>query len=169
MGSRPRCLLVIFGSCSEGIRSRFRRVPTTPSRPAMPNVGHKPRCFPSRAVRLVPALLGLVLLSTACWGSSPPEPPSPEEAITVEVTNRSGEAAAVAYSFARTVPTHLGGVARMGQATFSFSWEPGPLQFAVEIPTGLLTSNSLSTTAGDTVSLAITDRQIELTKKGGGT
>ena len=94
---------------------------------------------------------------------------SPSEAVTVHVTNRSGESVSIGYSFARMPVAHLGGVGRGGQATFSFGWEPGPLEFAAELPGGVMTSNRMSTAAGDTLLLEVNARELRATKKDGTT
>ena len=113
--------------------------------------------------------VGLILLA-ACSGSQADRtPPFPSEAVTVKVDNHSGGSVTVSYSFARTPASRLGNVGRLEEAEFSFSWEPGPLEFVVDLPGGLMTSNRLSTRAGETVYLEITSREAKATKEGGGT
>lgn len=116
------------------------------------------------------ARLILCLLLAACSGSGGQgSAPTPDEGVTVRVTNRSGGPATVSYSFARTPPGHLGNVGRLGEAEFVFAWEPGPLEFVVDVQGGVLTSNRLSTRPGETVYLEITGLQARATKEGGGT
>jgi hypothetical protein len=101
-----------------------------------------------------------LLVASACGGSSAP-PPSPEEAVTVHVVNRTGELIAVDYTFARMEPFYLGSVPRGEEADFTFSWEPGPLEFVVDLPRGLLTSNRVSAQRGDRILLEVTQRRAQ--------
>ncbi len=116
------------------------------------------------------ALLVLALpLLAACGGATEAPPPAPEDGVTVRVTNHSGGPATVSYSFARTPASLLGSVGRLGEAEFTFAWEPGPLEFVVDLQSGLLTSNRMSTRIGDVVLLDIGSYRAQATKEGDGT
>lgn len=101
------------------------------------------------------------VIVAACWGASDPAPPAPAEAVTVHVVNRTGEVISVDYTFARMEPFFLGSVPRGGEADFTFAWEPGPLEFVVDLPRGLLTSNRVSARRGDRLLLEVTQRRAE--------
>ena len=115
-------------------------------------------------------LAAFALLAAGCGGSgSTAFSSAPSGSVTVLVNNHSGESVSVGYSFARMPVAHLGGVNRGGQATFSFGWEPGPLEFATELPRGVMTSNRMSVAIGDTVLLEVRSRELRATKKDGST
>jgi hypothetical protein len=101
------------------------------------------------------------LVAAACGGAPDPAPPDPAEAVTVHVVNRTGEAISVDYTFARMEPFYLGSVPRGGEADFTFAWEPGPLEFVVDLPRGLLTSNRMSARRGDRLLLEVTQRRAQ--------
>ena len=110
------------------------------------------------------------LALSACGGSSSSySPPQPEEAVTVHVVNRLGETLSIAYTFARTPPTHLGGVARGGEADFTFAWEPGALEMVVDFPQGGLSSNRMSAQRGQRLILEVARNQARLTRPDGST
>lgn len=114
------------------------------------------------------ALLGVgTWMLAACWGASTRTAPLPDEGVTVRVSNHSGGPASVAFSFARTPATHLGTVGRLDEGEFTFAWEPGPLEFVVDLPGGLLTSNRLSPRRGEIVYLDISSREARVTREGG--
>lgn len=102
-----------------------------------------------------------MLVTAACGGGPDPVPPSPAEAVTVHVVNRTGEVISVDYTFARMEPFFLGSVSRGGEADFTFAWEPGPLEFVVDLPRGLLTSNRVSAQRGDRLILEVTQRRAQ--------
>lgn len=111
------------------------------------------------------ACLALVVALAACPSPPDPRPVPPEEGVTVRVVNTSGEYIAVAYTFARMTPSHLGGVARGAEGSFTFAFEPGPLEFAVELPTGVLTSNRFSPRRGDRLVLEVDARQARVRRE----
>lgn len=119
-------------------------------------------------MRLTAASLAALLFLAACWGSgSEPPPPSPEEGVTVRVVNRSGEFISVGYTFARTEPSTLGGVPRMAEGVFTFAYEPGSLEFIIDLPQGQLTSNRTSTRVGDRLVLEVDSRQARVRRDEG--
>ena len=119
---------------------------------------------------LVKILLAVVLLAVpACSSGSSSEgagsTASPEDPLTVRVTNTSGDMITVSYTFSRSAAAHLGTVPRGGEnVEFRFPWEPGRMQFLVQAPRGLLTSNGLSTRRGDTFELSVSRREARATR-----
>lgn len=113
---------------------------------------------------LVAALLGLPACSSGSsdGGSSTA---SPEDIVTVRVTNTTGELISVSYTFARAGAANLGTVPRGGEnVEFSFPWEPGRLEFIVDQPRGVVTSNGVSSRRGDTFDLQVSRRQARATR-----
>ena len=89
----------------------------------------------------------------------------PEDIVTVRVTNTTGELISVSYTFARAGAANLGTVPRGGEnVEFSFPWEPGRLEFIVDQPRGVVTSNGVSSRRGDTFDLQVSRRQARATR-----
>lgn len=105
----------------------------------------------------------VLLCQPACSSGSSDEgdsTASPEDIVTVRVTNTTGDMITLSYTFARAAAAHLGTVPRGGEAVeFSFPWEPGRLEFIVEQPQGVVTSNGVSSRRGDTFDLQVSGRQ----------
>jgi hypothetical protein len=90
---------------------------------------------------------------------------SPEDIVTVRVTNTTGDVITLSYTFARAAAAHLGTVPRGGEdVEFSFPWEPGRLEFIVDHPQGVVTSNGVSSRRGDTYDLQVSRSQARATR-----
>lgn len=117
---------------------------------------------------LAGALAATLLCLPACSSGSSDgggSTASPEDIVTVRVTNTTGDMITVSYTFARAGAAHLGTVPRGGEnVEFSFSWEPGRLEFIVDQPRGVVTSNGVSSRRGDTFELQVSRRQARATR-----
>ena len=119
-----------------------------------------------KALRYIP-LIFLALCLPGCSSSSEGggSDASPQEPLTVRVTNTSGDLISVSYTFAQTVATNLGTVPRGAEnVEFRFPREPGRMQFVVQAPRGLLTSNGLSARPGDTFDVQVSRREARVTR-----
>jgi hypothetical protein len=116
----------------------------------------------------VVALAAALLCLPACSSGSSDgggSTASPEDIVTVRVTNTTGDLITVSYTFARSGAAHLGTVPRGGEnVEFSFPWEPGRLEFIIEQPRGVVTSNGVSSRRGDTFDLQVSSRQARATR-----
>ena len=115
------------------------------------------------AAVLATALLSLPACSSGSGGSSGSSA-SPEDLITVRVTNTMGDLFSLSYTFARTPASSLGTVPRGAEGMeFTFQWEPGRLQFIVDLPQGVLSSNGVSAGRGDVFELNVGRMEARLT------
>jgi len=113
---------------------------------------------------LATALLCLPACSSGSSGSSGSSA-SPEDLITVRITNTTGQLLSVSYTFARTPPSGLGTVPRGAEdLEFKFQWEPGRLEFVVEGPGALVTSNGVSSRRGDVFELRVGRGEARVTR-----
>ena len=113
---------------------------------------------------LATALLCLPGCSSGSSGSSGSSA-SPEDLITVRVTNTTGQLLAVSYTFARTPASGLGAVPRGAEGLeFKFPWEPGRLEFVIEGPGAIGSSNGVSSRRGDVFELLIGRGEARVTR-----
>lgn len=114
------------------------------------------------------ALVAALLCQPACSSGSSDgggSTASPEDIVTIRVTNTTGDMISVSYTFARAGAAHLGTVPRGSEnVEFSFPWEPGRLEFIIDQPRGVMTSNGVSSRRGDTFELQVSPRQARATR-----